>query len=269
MPYRHAHWWIVGLVPLIVLAFWPNYLSTIGTAPVQFHIHGITASLWLILLALQSWSIHHDRMSLHRLSGRSSLFLFPLFMAGGAGIFLGMAQRYVEGSPFQAMYAPRLAWLDIVGVAGFAFCYFQALKWRRKAHVHSRYMLSTMFFLLPPIIGRLSGIPLGVRGPEDFARLTYGFQAANVLAAAIPLWLAYRTPKHGKPFIHAAGFILLSAILYQTVGTWAAWEAVITRVAGMPVAPLIVTAAITGIAIAWAGWVAGKRPVAPATPLPA
>lgn len=269
MPYRHAHWWILGLVPLIALAFWPSYFSTVGSAPLQFHVHGITASLWLALLALQSWSIHHDRMALHRFSGRSSLALFPLFMAGGAGIFLGMAQRYVAGDPFQAMYAPRLAWLDIVGVAGFAFCYFQALRWRRKAQVHSRYMLATMFFLLPPIFGRLSGIPLGVRGPEDFAKLTYGFQAANLLAAGIPFWLAFRSGKHGRPFIHSAGFILLSAILYQTVGTWPAWENFVAVMAQAPAVPMTIAAAIAGAGIAWAGWVAGKRPVAPPTALPA
>ena len=270
MPYRHAHWWILALFPLAAFAFWPSYISTIGTASFEFHAHGITATLWLVLLALQSWSIHNDNMALHRLSGRSSLALFPLFMAGGAGIFLGMAHRYVAGSPFHAMYAPRLAWLDVVGVFGFAFCYFQALKWRRKAQVHSRYMLSTAFFLLPPIFGRLSAIPLGVRGPEDFAKLAYGFQAANLLAAGIALWLAFRPSKHGRPFLHAAGLITWSAILFQTIGTWPSWERLVARAAELPSTPFALAAAAAGTIIAWAGWVAGKRPSAPnIEPLPA
>ena len=270
MPYRHAHWWILALFPLAGFAFWPGYVSTITSASFEFHAHGITATLWLGLLALQSWSIHNDNMAFHRLSGRSSLALFPLFMAGGAGIFLGMAQRYVAGSPFHAMYAPRLAWLDIVAVGGFAFCYFQALRWRRKMHVHSRYMLATVLFLLPPIFGRLSGIPLGVRGPEDFARLEYGFQAANLMAAGIGLWLAFRPSKHGRPFLHAAGLILLSALLFQTVGTWPAWEKLIAGVADWPRVPLTLSAALTGVVVAWAGWVSGKRPSRPdPEPLPA
>ncbi|HYC95107.1 MAG TPA: hypothetical protein VEB39_05345 [Sphingomicrobium sp.] len=263
MPYRHAHWWILALFPLAGFAFWPSYVSTITSASFEFHAHGITAALWLALLALQSWSIHSGSVPLHRLSGRSSLALFPLFMAGGAGIFLGMAQRYVSGSPFHAMYAPRLAWLDIVGVAGFAFCYFQALKWRRKAQIHSRYMLATVLFLLPPIFGRLSAIPLGVRGPEDFPKLELGFQSANLLAAGIGLWLASRPVKHGRPFLHAAGFILLSAILFQTVGSWPAWERFVASVALLPAWPLTLAAAIAGVAIGWAGWTAGKRPVTP------
>lgn len=269
MPYRHAHWWILGLFPLAALAFWPSYLSTIGTASLEFHAHGVTAATWLALLALQSWSIHHGNVPLHRLSGRASLGLFPLFLAGGAGIFLGMAQRYVADSPFHTMYAPRLAWLDILDVAGFAFCYFQALRWRRKAQSHSRYMLATVLFLMPPIFGRLSGIPLGVRGPEDLAKLELGFQAANLMAAGIGLWLAFRPSKHGKPFLHAASFILMSAILFQTVGTWPEWEAFVASVATWPRAPLTVAATLFGVGVAWAGWVAGSRPSSPVGALPA
>lgn len=269
MPYRHAHWWILGLFPFAGLAFWQSYLSTIGTASLEFHTHGITAALWLALLALQSWSIHHGNVALHRLSGRSSMFLFPLFVAGGAGIFLGMAQRYVDGSPFHAMYAPRLAWLDVTAVGGFAFCYFQALKWRRKAQIHSRYMLATALFLLPPIFGRLSGIPLGVRGPEDFSKLEVGFQAANLMAAGIGLWLALRPVQHGKPFLQAAGFILLGALLFQTVGTWPAWEALVASVVHLPTAALTFAAATAGVAVAWAGWAAGKKPAPLADALPA
>ena len=83
------------------------------------------------------------------------------------------------------MFAPRLVWLDVVGVGGFAYFYYQALRQRRKVHPHSRYMLATVFFLLPPIFGRLTAIPLGVRGPEDFAKLGTGFQIANAIVAAI------------------------------------------------------------------------------------
>jgi len=51
----------------------------------------------------------------------ASLLLFPLFMAGGASIFIGMAQRYVEAAtPFYQLYPARLAWLDVVGGSGIA-----------------------------------------------------------------------------------------------------------------------------------------------------
>jgi len=268
MPYRHAHWYLLALFPLAALAFWPSYLSQFRTAAAEFHMHGITATLWLMLLVAQSWTIQRGRRQLHKTVGTASLVLFPLFLIGGTGIFFGMAQRFVEGSPFQAMYAARLAWLDFCGVGGFAFCYFEALRLRRKVHLHSGYMLATVVFLLPPIFGRLTGIPLGVTGPAEFHKLAFGFQAANVMIAALAFWIAYRRGPHGKPFVVAGGVILLSAILFQTVGSMPAWEAFYAGVAYWPRLPFAIAAGVAGILIAYAGWTAGKRPVPPAA-LPA
>jgi len=243
------------------LAFWPQYLSQIRTAPAEYHMHGITATLWMLMLIAQSWTIHQDRRSLHRTMGTMSLVLFPAFLAGGSTIFLGMAQRYVEGSPFHVMYAPRLAWLDFAGVAGVAYLYYQALRQRRKLHAHSRYMLATVFFLLPPIFGRLSAIPLGVRGPEDFHKLAIGFQAVNVLTAAFAFWLAYRSGRHGRPFVVAGVLTLVAAALFQVIGGMPAWQSLFARAVEIPAAPMALAAGLAGMAIGYAGWIAGRRPV--------
>ena len=122
-------------------------------------------------------------------------------------------------------------------------------------------MLATVFFLMPPIFGRLMAIPLGVRGPEDFDKLGTGFQLANALTAAIAFWLAYRSGKHGRPFYVAGGLILLSALLYELIGGLDAWRSLFARAADLPAAPFALLAGLAGIAIGYAGWIAGKRPV--------
>lgn len=263
MPNRHAHFYVLALFPLAALAFWPSYLSQVSTASGEFHAHGVTATLWLMLLVAQSLTIHRGQRQVHRALGLTSLVLFPLFLMGGSGIFFGMADRYVAGEPFQAMYAPRLAWLDFAGVGGFAYCYFEALRNRRKVHLHSRYMLATAIFLLPPIIGRLTAIPLGVAGPEDFSKLSVGFQAANGLTAAIAFGLAIWSGKHGRPFAVAGIVTIVGALLYQTVGGMPVWQALYARAAEVPSAPFMIAAGLAGVAIAYAGWVAGRRPVPP------
>lgn len=263
MPYRHAHWYLLILFPLAGLAFWFNYLSQLGSVPIEFHAHGITATLWLILLVAQSWSIHAGNRQRHRSVGALSLILFPLFLIGGTGIFFGMAQRYVEGVSFEAMYGPRLAWLDFVGVAGFAYCFYEALRLRRKVHLHSGYMLATVIFLLPPIIGRLTAIPLGVTGPQDFWKFAGGFQATNVLVAAVAFLVAWRRGRYGRPFALAGVLILVSAVLFQTVGNMPAWESLYGAIASWPRAPFALAAGIAGIIISYAGWAGGKRTVPP------
>lgn len=270
MPYRHAHWFVLSLFPLSALAFWPSYLSQFTTAPMQFHVHGLTATLWLVLLAAQSWTVHHGQRQLHRTLGPLSLVLFPLFLIGGVGIFIGMAQRFVEAaSPFYTMYAARLAWLDFVSVGGVSYFFYEAMRQRRKVHPHARYLLATTIFLLPPILGRLMAIPLGVTGPEDFHKLGTGFQIANALIAALAFALAVHSGKHGRPFWIAGGLIILAALLYQFVGGLPAWERLFALAADLPLVPMAFAAAAAGAAVSYAGWIAGKRPGAPEAALPA
>jgi hypothetical protein len=264
MPYRHAHRYLLAVFALAGLAFWQNYLSQFAAAPLEFHAHGITASLWLTLLTVQSWTIHRDRKELHRQLGLTSLALFPLFLAGGATIFVGMAQRFVgQVAPFYVVYAPRLAWLDVVAVGGFAYCYYQALRQRRKVHPHSRYMLSTVLFLLPPILGRLAPAlpPLTPSGPSDFWKLGVGFQIANAIAAVIPFYLAWRGPRHGRPFVEVGMLILIGAVLYQTIGGTAVWRSLFAQAAHIPAPALALAAGVAGMIIGYAGWIGGRRPL--------
>lgn len=268
MPYRHAHWWILGLFPLAGLAFWPNYLSVLSTSPPSFHLHGITASMWLILLAIQSWSIHHGQRAFHKTSGLVSLALFPLFLAGGATIFIGMAQRYVAAAtPFSAIWPPHLAWLDFVSVGGMAYFYFQALKHRRKVGPHSSWLLATAIFLLPPILGRLAPIPMGMdfSDPGVFAKMGPAFHVGNAATALISFTIAWRAGRNGKPFAIAGLLTVLGSVLFEVPGGTAQWKALYVHAVAIPTLPMAIAAALGGAAIGWAGWVAGKKPSAPST----
>lgn len=266
MPYRHAHWWILGLFPLIALAFWPNYLSILSTSPPSFHFHGITATLWLILLIAQSWSIHHGHRTFHKTNGLISLALFPLFLAGGASIFVGMAERYVTAaSPFSAIWPPHLAWLDFVSVGGMAYFYFQALKHRRNVGRHSAYLLATVIFLLPPVFGRLAPLPMGIdfSQPGAFAQLGPGFHAGQLISALIAFIVAASDRKRGKPFVIAGLLTVVGSVLFEVPGGTAAWKSLYAHAAAIPTLPMAIAAAVAGAAVGWAGWVAGKKPVGP------
>jgi len=74
MPYPRAHYFLMLLFGLTLVAFWPRYFSALENAPVAFHVHGITASLWISFLIFQSWSIHQDHRSYHRLAGKISFY---------------------------------------------------------------------------------------------------------------------------------------------------------------------------------------------------
>jgi hypothetical protein len=171
MPYRHAHWYLLSLFPLAGLAFWPNYLSIFAASPVAFHVHGITASLWIALVAAQSWSIHHRRNALHRTIGIASFALFPFFVTGGLLVIHSIAGKFGAGvDPFNAMYGARLGSMDALSTIAMVYMFTMALKWRRKVHIHARYMLAPILFLVSPILGRLPPVlPFGEPSLEPSA----------------------------------------------------------------------------------------------------
>ena len=86
MPYRHAPYYVLVCIAVIIAGFWQSYFSVWGGVPWQFHAHGVAASLWVLMVLAQSWTPHHGQLALHRAVGKSSLLLFPFLIGGLAAI---------------------------------------------------------------------------------------------------------------------------------------------------------------------------------------
>ncbi|MEO7278012.1 MAG: hypothetical protein ABIW33_08320 [Sphingomicrobium sp.] len=243
-------------------AFWSGYLSDLGNAPLEFHLHGVTAFLWMVLVAVQSWTIHKGQRELHRSVGFMSLGLFPFFLAGGLLIAVGMAKRFAEkASPFHTEYAARLAPLDFVAFIGMAYFFYMALRWRHKVHLHARYMLATVVFLLNPVIGRvLTTIPpLQINGPEQLHLFADAVRVGNVAVLALLFALFRSFPKHGKPFVEAGALVALQMFLFETLGRSSAWEQIYPGLATVNAVALAMAGLAVGALVTFAGWQTGMR----------
>lgn len=266
MPYRHAHFYLLLLFPLTAAAFWPNYFSRLSASPWAFHVHGATASLWIALLAFQSWSIHRRRPALHRKAGFAGFALFPFFFVGGLLVIQTMAVKFAaRADPFYEMFGARLGAIDIVSSLAIPWLFFQALRHRRKVQLHARYMLATVFFLISPILGRLLPIlpPLSISGPHDLYRFGYAVQLGNGVALALALFLYFRARERGRPWLVVAGLIAVQCLLFETLARTAAWDALYASFAGMPVALLVNLGFAAGAAVVWAGWSAARPAARP------
>lgn len=259
MPYRQAHWYLLSLFPLAGLAFWPNYFSKFADSSPAFHLHGITASLWIALVAFQSWSIHHRRNGLHRTIGLASFALFPFFVTGGLLIIQSIAGKFgAAADPFSAMYGARLGLMDSLSTLAILYLFYMALRLRRKVHLHARYMIAPVLFLLSPIFGRLPPVlPIGEPSLERFAAIV---QLSNALAMAIAAILYLKAPKHGRPFLVAGGVIAVQSLGFVTLGRSAAWEGFFAAIAAVPVSALVGIGFAASAAAIWAGWTAGSAP---------
>lgn len=250
MPYRHAIWALALLAPVIFLAFWPSYFGTLGTAPFAFHAHGVTAVVWLGLVAFQSASAHWRSRATHRAAGRVLFVAVPLFVVGGVLVMHSMATKFALGEhPFYSVLGARLGMHDVVSTTALVGLVALALLNRRKAALHGGYMLATVLLVLPPVVARLP-IP-------SF------FHSGELIAIALALLALWREPRGRVPFLVVIAIQILQILLFETVSASPQWEAAFVDFSRLSPWPFALSGAGFSVAVLVAAWraVPGPRPV--------
>jgi hypothetical protein len=262
MPYRHAHWFVLALVCLAGYAFWPSYVSNLPAATPGMHVHGLTALVWMLLLATQSWTIHAGHRRAHRILGCTSLAIFPLVLAGMGFLEVTMARTYVEGtSDWHVAYAARFGAADIVAVIGMAYFYFMALRERAKVRLHAGYMLATIVFLVGTILNRsLPDIVGLVAGPDVDVSSALAVPVAIVTLLCLLAALHHFAAVPTRVVRDVAIFVVAQLLFWETIGRWPVWEQLYAALAQAD--PLVIGGShlAVGILAAAAGWRLGKRP---------
>ncbi|OSZ69102.1 hypothetical protein CAP39_09930 [Sphingomonas sp. IBVSS1] len=263
MPYRQAHWFVGGVLLVILAGFWFSYF-TAAAVPLAFHVHALSASAWLLLLIVQHLAIHRRQNGLHRQLGWASFALFPLLILGFTMIINVSAQAFAKGSsPFSVYLGPSFGIGMALAIAAYLTLFFQALRHRRNVLLHAGYMLATPLILFESPFSRVMGMfapwmnIIGSSGPQEVLD-TIALSDGIAVIFALGLYAANR--RHGTPWLVAAGFMAAQAI--------AMWYAPFVPQLGpafgaYATLPLGLTAAIgiaAGAGAGWLGWRAGKRP---------
>ena len=274
MPYPRAYLYMLGVIAVIAVGFWPSYFAVAGNVPWQFHAHGVAASLWVAMVTAQSWTAHRKaQLPLHRAVGMASLFLFPFLIAGLAAITTVQARNWVEGEPLHLLYGPGFLIGTLVAMAAYVTVYYRALKYRRKVWVHAGYMLSTPLILFESPFSRAAAFVVPafkVNGPADFPHVMASIQWSCALELAIIALIWWRVGERARPFLVTAGFIVVEMIAMGFAGEVAMLRRLDTVIGHLPDAGIVLTGFAIGAAASWAGWKAGKRPAVPvAVPQPA
>ena len=264
MPYPRAHYFVLFVIAVILLGFWPSYFGVWGSVPWQFHAHGTAASLWVTMVAAQSWTAHNQQLALHRAVGKSSLFLFPFLIGGLCAIIDVTAKGFVAGNDIsRTMFGGTFLIGVAVAIAAYVTIYYRALKFRRKVWVHSGYMLATPLILFESPFGRiLNSFAPGfqIRGLEDLDRVMPAilFSMALELAAIAAIWLRYRA--RARPFLVAGGFIIAQMLTMGLMAESVVLKTILAAIGHVPSAMIVITGFMIGAVTSWAGWKAGERP---------
>jgi hypothetical protein len=270
MPYPRAHYYVLIVMAVIVAGFWPSYFAVWGSVPWQFHAHGVAASIWVMMVAAQSWTAHRGRLPLHRAVGKSSLLLFPFLIGGLAAIIDLTAKGFVAGdNPVRMMFGGSFLIGLALAIGAYVTVYYRALKYRRKVWLHSGYMLTTPLILFESPFGRLLNgfMPgLAIRGPGDLHLIMPAilWSMAIELAVIAAIWLKYR--ERANPFLIAAGFIVAQMLTMGLMTESALLRSLLVMIGHLPSAAVVLAGCAIGALTSWAGWQAGRRPVLPVSP---
>jgi hypothetical protein len=264
MPYPRAHYYVLVVMAVIAVGFWPSYFAVWGSVPWQFHAHGVVASIWVAMVAAQSWTAHHRQLPLHRAVGKSSLFLFPFLIAGLSAIIDVTAKGYVASDgPARMMFGGSFLIGLVVAIAAYVAVYYRALKFRRQVWVHSGYMLTTPLILFESPFSRiLNGFMPGlqIRGLEDLHLIMPSilWSIALELAIVAAIWLRYR--EKARPFLVAGGFIVAQLLTMGLMADVALLRSLLAALGHVPSAAVVGTGFAIGALTSWAGWRAGSAP---------
>lgn len=269
MPYRHAWLYVLALLMLTFVAFWPTYLSDLPNANPAHHWHAGSSVAWTLLAALQSWTIFHNRWALHRSAGLATFLLFPFFLVAGMWVIHVETVTLAGGlSDPDNLAIAQFGFFDPLANIGFAILFWGGLRYRHKVHLHARFMLGTLMFVVAPVFWRLLENYVPMFG-EDAVPFDVPFAIGNAAACAIALVLYWKAPRQGRPWLLIAGIIAAQAFLFLTVGRLPAWAPVFASVARLDLQWLLISTAVISFGIAWHGWIAGARPIPAKSTVPA
>jgi len=144
---------VAASVPLVVMAFWPLYLSRPFASVDRYtHLHAGVGLLWLVLLIAQPAAVHTRHFVLHRALGRISYVLAAAFPV--AGILLSHHRlASMDSGRFAAEGFGH--YLPFYATTAFVLAYGFGLRFRRIPAAHGRFMLCTAIPLIDPVLGRV------------------------------------------------------------------------------------------------------------------
>lgn len=259
MPFRKAWLYVLALLVLTFVAFWPGYFSKLPVKKLAHHYHAASAVLWMVLAMMQSWTAHHNRLALHRKTGLSIFLLFPFFLVAGMWVIhVEAATLAGDFSSVDGQQIAQFGFFDPLANIAFALLFWAGLKDRHNVQLHARYMLATLLFVISPVGFRLLPMLIPSLRPEE--NFSYAMAGGNLIALAVALYLFRQAPRHGRPFLIAAGFIAAQGITFETLGRIPAWAPMFASVSNLNLPFLLFLTGIVSAGIAWHGWIAGARP---------
>ncbi len=224
--YAHAHWYFLATLGVIMAGFWGSFFRPAAARDVVHSIHGVTATLWIMLLAGQSFLMSRGQVRWHRRVARGAFLLMPVMLLSAVHIVRVM----IVNATIPAPIGPMLALFDLPVVVFTGVMFGVGLANVRRPSAHKRFMAATVLPGLSPALARL----FQTLGSPSFF---FALHASLVVTHAVLVALIVSDWRNGvreRAYPLALAFFLTLHAVLVPVGTSAWWGAQMTRFATAP-----------------------------------
>jgi len=133
----------------------------------------------------------------------------------------------------QEFYPPnaayQLAFIDACTLPSFALLYILAIKYRKNLHLHSRFMVSTIF---GPLIPALTRVFFTLNLASGFTEsLTYSYLLIELVLIILVL-KERNVPEMKITYLPFLVFIIIQHVLMYFAGEWSWWQTTMNFLTG-------------------------------------
>lgn len=161
--YKDFHLWMLLPFVISILGFSYSYYLNLANATFHQHVHGISATLWYILVIIQPYLIvqKHNIQS-HKTLGIIGIILAGI-VAGSAFTIIPYNIDNVEELDINGFFNPTFAYfavlIDFILVIMFVVSVILAILSIKKKNIpgHIQWLMASVFFVLSPALARMLG----------------------------------------------------------------------------------------------------------------
>jgi uncharacterized membrane protein YozB (DUF420 family) len=227
MSYRHAHWYFLAALIAILAGFWPSFVRPFGTGSTWHTVHGVTATLWVVALIVQSWLIAHGLRVWHRRVALAALALLPVLWVTA----LYMVQVMHTNPQMPPFLPPLLAFIDLTALGFMMALVTLALLNIRRPAAHKRFMAATVLLAFPPALTRLYARVLAPH--VDFMQALHGsFLTAEVILITL-IVADWRAGQRHLAYPLSLVFFVVVHVLMGPVASSETWQTFYAWFAGL------------------------------------
>jgi uncharacterized membrane protein len=202
---------------LAVVGFWPSFFAKLPDTPLAHHVHGWSATAWMILPLVQYALIRSGRRSLHGLVGSTSVVLAAI--VAGSGIYVVRMMAYKNTTSFR-LASVKFVWLDLTGIV--LFCVYVAFAIsaarRRDIRLHVDALVASAFIPLEAALERVF-VNLFPSLVSDFDAALYASLIFLEVSCAAIIWLEWHSGRVRWPIPALLGYYLFMHVTLTPLAT--------------------------------------------------